>query len=539
MNRTVLDRLTGPRGPFEMRKLESGILRFVRPPHTLSDIYRRAERADRKIFLVTGARSYDYRDVFRRARVLSHEVQKRSLIGKRVALVVDDGADWIAWFLAITGAGAICVMPPSGATLNVTAHCLTVANCAAIVGSDEFDLPRLDTRSARSAKAGDGEGLGWPELDPAGEALVAFTSGSSGAPKGVVHTHRSLLSGLRNMLLGGAVASQMTRSGLGDTRPAKPPQPATLLLAPMGYVAGFSALLLTLMSGGKIVLAAGSTDPQELTEVILRHSVQSITGGSAAMIRRLVDHCSASTRLASLRRVQLHGEGLQASLLKRIAQVLPDLQVMTGYGLTETAGSVAIAPAQRVAATPGGCGLVLPSVEMRIVDSIGVGAPFGQPGHIELRGDMLMSGYLTAGPMPRSFTPDGWFATGDIGIIDPEGWLRVLERSANDGSPHDRAVELATEEALRTLEEIQDVVCISGTNGIVAFIEPKPGCSLEHDTLQWRKDTVGATGSQIALRFLDRIPRLASGKVDRMTLTAAGADDLADDRPWHQTDARA
>lgn len=93
MNQTAWDRLTSPGAPFEMRELESGILRFVRPPHSLCDVYRRAERAERKILLVVGKQCHEYRDIFRKARVLSHEIARRSLAGKRIALVVDDGAD--------------------------------------------------------------------------------------------------------------------------------------------------------------------------------------------------------------------------------------------------------------------------------------------------------------------------------------------------------------------------------------------------------------------------------------------------------------
>lgn len=530
MNGTVLDRLTGTGGPFETKELESGILRFVRPPHSLSDVYRRAERAEGKILLVAGEQCHEYRDVFRRARALSHEIDRRSLAGRRIALVVDEGAEWIAWFLAITGAGATCVMPPAGAPSDVLANCLAIANCAAVVGTSWFDLPRLDAEPGGSTEVG--ASMAWPALDPAREALVAFTSGSSGVPKGVLHTHRSLLSGLRNMLLGGAIASQMTDAAQGSAAPGRPSQPATLLLAPMGYVAGFSTLLLTLMSGGKIVLAAHPDDPHDLAEVIYRQSVQSIAGGSPALIRRLMDHCSASTHLGSLRRVQLHGEGLQASLLQRISEVLPDLHVMTGYGLTETAGSVAIAPAQRVAATLGGCGRIVPSVEVRIIDASGAPAVCGQSGHIELRGDMLMSGYLTAVPGPRSFTSDGWFMTGDVGSIDPGGWLRVVERSGNDRAGHGRAVELAAEEALRTLGEIQEAVCILGVGRIDAFLEPRPGRKLEHEKLRARiSKEIGASCGQIALHILDRIPRLASGKVDRMALAAASAGDGREDRP--------
>ena len=202
----------------------------------------------------------------------------------------------------------------------------------------------------------------------------------------------------------------------------------------MAYIAGFSTLLLTLTSGGKIILASSAVATDALAAIVADQGVQSITGSSNELIRRLIDLPGALKLLAPLRRIHLHGEGLQYDLVSRIAAALPHAQVVTGYGLTETAGTIATAPAMRVLGRPGVCGLVLPTAKVRIVDGDGRPTPFGKVGEVEVRGEMLMRRYLGEEPNSSAFSPDGWFRPGDIGSIDAEGWLRILGRSSTTPS---------------------------------------------------------------------------------------------------------
>jgi acyl-CoA synthetase (AMP-forming)/AMP-acid ligase II len=201
-------------------------------------------------------------------------------------------------------------------------------------------------------------------VDPDSEALVVFTSGSSGIPKGVRHSHRSLLSGLRNMMLGGAL-SGCTRPKVGLAQ-SKPEPPCALVLAPLAYIAGYSAFLMSISGGGRIVLARGEPEDR-IIELLELEGAQSITGASPELLRRWVRRPDAATRLRALRRLQLHGESLRRTLVEEIQTLLPEVQLLTGYGLTETSGSIATSAVSWVLDTPGCCGPLLPSVDLRIV----------------------------------------------------------------------------------------------------------------------------------------------------------------------------
>lgn len=519
MNQTLVQRLTARGSPFELEETDEGLHRFVRPPHTLTDIYRRAERAGDRALLVVGTAVSTYGDIMGVARAQLPTLQSQGLCGKRVGLLLDDGAEWITWFVAITAAGAVCVMPPPGAARQTVAACLELARCAAIV--DEGGL-RLLGAAAPPAAPNERRASDWLELQPEAEAVVAFTSGSSGTPKGVVHSHRSLLSGLRNMMLGGAIAGQMIPGGARPAQPAKPPLPATLVLAPLAYIAGFSTLLLTLTSGGKIILASSAVATDALAAIVADQGVQSITGSSNELIRRLIDLPGALKLLAPLRRIHLHGEGLQYDLVSRIAAALPHAQVVTGYGLTETAGTIATAPAMRVLGRPGVCGLVLPTAKVRIVDGDGRPTPFGKVGEVEVRGEMLMRRYLGEEPNSSAFSPDGWFRPGDIGSIDAEGWLRILGRSSTTPSDETGVSLIAAEEALRLLDGIHDAVVALAPGGqVVAFVEPKPGQTPDTVQLSAGSRLHDLCGGIVEFRMMERLPRTGSGKVERAALISA------------------
>lgn len=511
-------RLTGAGAPFELMLRPDGARRFASGPGVLGDVYRRAARMGDKALVATMSERWSYAKVMGDAHALSAALVAEGYGRRRIALLIEDGPQWLVWFVAITAAGATCVLPPPGATPDVAARCLAAANCAvAVVEPSRGQAPGgIENLHGLRPRAESGEPT---QARPDDEVLISFTSGSSGEPKGVVHSHRSLLSGLRNMMLAGALSSQMLPP-MPVTTGERPRASSTLVLSPLSYIAGCSAFLLALITGGRLVLATEADGAESVTRVVQTDEINAISGASVDFIRRLLRRDGAAEALRSLRRLQLHGSLLHAPLVQEIGAALPQVQVMTGYGMSETAGSITGAPVQRLLERIGGCGRLVASVDLRVVDDAGRPLPPGAVGHIEVRGDMVMQGYLDDARTARAFTPDGWFRCGDMGALGEGRWLRVLDRSERRlGSDPDRAFISQIEEVVRGLTGVDDAAVAASTDGdgLVVYAQVSALDVIDPSALGIAAAVAGLSRS-IEVRLVEALPRTATGKIDRRSL---------------------
>jgi long-chain acyl-CoA synthetase len=277
---------------------------------------------------------------------------------------------------------------------------------------------------------------GYPdvEIDPDDPATIVYTSGTTGSPKGAVHTHRNYCSGIMHNLL----HTEVNRRELAARAAADPtnvPGPLArdciLLTYPLFHIAGLINLCLSM--GGrprKKLVLLHHWDPELATELILQERVTSALLVPTTLRTLLA---AGGERLAAadglvLRFVAAGGASVPGELIDRIAElfggaVLPG----NGYGLTETtAGCIAGAGAEYIA-HPTSVGRPLPGMEIRI-DADGDEAPVGGVGEILVRGPSVCAGYWqNPAETARNFT-DGWFHTGDLGKVDEIGLYYVVDR---------------------------------------------------------------------------------------------------------------
>jgi long-chain acyl-CoA synthetase len=353
-----------------------------------------------------------------------------------------------------------------------------------------------------------------PSLPSSEDAIVAFTTGSTGRPKGVVSTHLGVITGLMNMLL----ASRLAETPVG-LPPGHPPRTGSrgraqsLLLSPVFHVSGYSQILLTLLLGGRIRFLA-HRDTRAIREVMDSGAVDSISGVTVA---ELDDILGSGAPPSALRFVGVNGRAVHREWFLEMRRAWPSVRIRSGYGLTETNGSIAAASPEDL--LEGSSGRVVPSIDAIVTDPDGSRLAAGVPGELVLRGASLMRCYADGQPA----MPDGWFRTGDRASLSAEGRLSLLgrmrdtvviggrdisldaiERLVNQEMPLNEAVALALAEA-----DCRSGVC-------VAVASSGGGRPPDVDALRRLLcESLGIGPERLTVVPYERLPRLASGKVNR------------------------
>lgn len=458
-------------------------------------------------------------------------------------MILPNCPQWWVAFVAITSMGAVAVLIDGSGAPSLIANALNLAGCSVVITDEPTgrileehaerrpqilvqhctgDLP---SRSLHTCFAGAMDedahpARERPALDPGQEALVAFTTGSTSSPKGVISSHRAVIAGIMNMMLCSALASVRNRVK-GPVNQRVQSSPSSLLLAPLTHVSGYAHLLLMTQVGGKVVLLP-TWQVQTAVGLIERQHIRALSGANAAQLRELI-RLDMRRRLDSLTSVGLHGEALRENILTELRDRLPNATAGTGYGLTETNGSICAAVGVDLVQHPGTCGPVVPSAEVHILDERGAEVPSDGNGEIWVRGAMLMSGYC-GNVTPRT-SATGWFCTEDFGRIDADGFLYLMQRRQDVFYCDEKVVSVAAVERLaHECDGIDEAAAIFWGDGsrlqrvLVAIVprkgEPDAGPRLIARLMR----EIGAGDRHLQVETLAQLPRLASGKIDRRAL---------------------
>ncbi|MGQ0625267.1 MAG: class I adenylate-forming enzyme family protein [Sporichthyaceae bacterium] len=399
-------------------------LAFDPRPTQFDDLLVGAERwADRE-FLVQGSRRITH-GRFHQAVPVAAELLARSGVaaGHRVLLHSYNSpefvlASWALWWL-----GAVPVYGNRWWSAAEIEHAVTLTQPVLALTDDpdwrRTDLtvrPLTDLTPAIGATAERRCSHGAGEDDP---ALILFTSGSSGVPKAVVLSRRSVIANQHNM---------MRRTGRlpQDLDPSRQ-QTVTMVCTPLFHVGGVGNILLALLTGAKLVFNAGRFDAGQVLELIETEGVQSMAG-VPTMAARLLQHSDFAHRdLSSLRALPMGGAPVPAKLLASLADRLPQLKrggLGNTWGQTESGGFLTSAGAEELIERPGTVGRATSCAQLQIAE---VG-PDGV-GEVVVRAPTVMLGYLSADGRLEGVDAQGWLRTGDLGRLDGDGYLYLTGRA--------------------------------------------------------------------------------------------------------------
>jgi acyl-CoA synthetase len=336
-------------------------------------------------------------------------------------------------------------------------------------------------------------------VDPAAPTLIAFTSGTTSDPKGVVHSHQTLVCETRQL-------SAMFPPDRGDQ----------LTAAPVGHFIGMvNAFLVSVLDGSPVNLA-DVWDPGRALELMRTHDLR-VGGGATYYMTSLVDHPDFDPErdVPFMKYAGIGGSSVPAAVTSRLDGL--GVTVFRSYGSTEhpsITGSMYSAPADKRLFTDGDA---RPGVEIRLAED----------GEILSRGPDLCLGYTDPALTERVFDADGWYHTGDIGVLDEDGYLTITDRKSDiiiRGGENISAQEV--EEVLLTLPGIAEAAVVSAPDErlgehAAAFVRMMPGHRAPTlDEMRAHLEKVGLARQKWPeeLHEAADFPRTASGKVQKFVL---------------------
>jgi long-chain acyl-CoA synthetase len=474
-----------------------------------------------------GARSLDYATFWLQVEGFAHALLAKGLVpGERVAVILPNRPEAAVALYAIWLAGGVAV------PLNVQARerdfTAWIRHCGAqqvVYEQGHADVETMLETFPEALTTWDvaadmplpiAAGGRFPPGTASVDALacILYTSGTTGAPKGVMLSHGNLASNVSAVI-----------GYLGLT-----PQDRILSLLPCYYAYGASVLHTHLVAGASVVFAEPMLFPQQTLKALATSRATGFSGVPSTYAL-LCDHTDAGMfDFSALRYLTQAGGAMSPALTRQVRGLLPQAALYVMYGQTEATSRLTWLPPDRLMEKLGSVGIPVDGVDIRVADENGCTLPVGSEGEVLVRGQSVMLGYWQAPEASALALRDGWLRTRDIGWLDEDGFLWIAGRSddliktgAHRVHPQDVEDVIAEVAGVResAVVGIDDEMLGQAIAAYIVAEGSRP--ELERDIRAHCRKRMAPYKIPRTIHFIDTLPRTASGKVRRAALAQVHA----------------
>ncbi|WP_353216937.1 class I adenylate-forming enzyme family protein [Sandarakinorhabdus sp.] len=504
-----------------------------------------------KEFLVFGEERFTFADVQARSLKFAAMLQHRHGIAKgdRVGIAMRNYPEWVIAYCAIVHMGAICIPMNAWWTAEEIAYGISDSGARLVIADEErarrlASLPRppavITVRTSHEVSSQLGfvcaedelaasPDTMWhvPDLLPEDDCTIMYTSGSTGSPKGAVSTHRAQVSASMNYLVTGLALLELSaRAGVAPAA-----QQVMLLNVPLFHITGLVPVLLVSIAVGRKMIIMHKWDAGEALRLIEKERCTYFVGVPTMSLELMQHPDRHKYDLSTLVDIASGGAPRPPEHVERLAGEFAGKHPVQGYGLTETNGVGAGNIRESYRAKPASTGRAAPPlVEIRIADgdgAVGPALPPGTVGEVCIRSVANCRGYWNkAEASAAAFVGDGWFRSGDLGYLDEDDYLFIVDRKKDiiiRGGENISCQEV--ESAIYAHPAVAEVSVFGLPDErlgeiVGAVVYAKPGEHLDPDALVDFLRT-GMAVYKIPAKVWtvsEQLPKLGSAKIDKVSL---------------------
>jgi acyl-CoA synthetase (AMP-forming)/AMP-acid ligase II len=419
----------------------------------------------------TGARMYGEDCALKHQdKVLTYEELNRSRLafaghlirrgvsqGDCVLLVVENSLEYVVAYFGALTAGATLVPVHPDATNSLVRSLMADCHAQMVISRSQTfqrlgleDVPaatiRLHASFAKNSEeffSDPDRKMSYPAISPSSLALILYTSGTTGQPKGVMLSHANLLANTESII----TYLEISR------------EDSIVNVLPFSHSFGNSVLLTHLAVGGRVVIENRFMYPAKVVETLQAERPTGLSGVPSTFYILLNKTSFASHDWSFLRYISQAGGGMRVETVQRLRSILPNAKIFIMYGQTEASARLSYLPPELLSRKIGSIGIAIPGVELRVVNETGDEVTGDEIGEIVARGPNIMQGYLNHSS--DQALRGGWLHTGDMARRDQDGFIYVVARKSDFlkvGSYRVSPGEI--EEVIGELPGVEDVACV-------------------------------------------------------------------------------
>ncbi len=449
--------MTAPGQMFSIAEVEVGghpVKAWAMAPNSLRDIWLSSAGHANADYLVYQDERWTYAQAHEEvARIANWLVANGIGCHDRVAIAMRNFPEWMLSYWAIASIGAVSVgvnawwVPDElkyGLKDSGTRLLICDAERLARFEGIRAEFPGMQVVAVR-VDAAPAWASPWSEvlaadaimpdasIDADDDACIFYTSGTTGAPKGAQLTHRGCVNNILSVVFGTMSQATAQARALGKEPPALlgagKTQLASIIATPLFHVTANNCMAQTATIGGGKLVHMHKWDAGEALRLIEQEKV-TIFSGVPTMSREIINHPDFATRdTSTLNSLNGGGAPVQPDLIGKIDSAGRGAQAGQGYGMTETCGMISTSSGFFLSDKPTSAGLVLPIFDVKCIDREGNTLPTGATGEICVRSSQVIKGYLNRPDATAQTIVDGWLRTGDIGYVDADNFIFLVDRA--------------------------------------------------------------------------------------------------------------